>query len=303
MSKPESPAQRTIAIQGIKGSFHHEAAHLVFGPDCLLLECMTFQQLIDAVVEGGVDSGLMAVENSIVGSILPNFTHIRNAPVHITGETYLHITQHLMALPGQHISDLKEAHSHPMALMQTEVFFNKHPHIQLMVSADTALSARDIALKNSMGVGAVGSRSAAAIYGLEVLAAGIETHRENHTRFWIIRRQPPVMEADVPVKASVAFVAPHTPGSLLRVLQPLARAGVNLSMLQSVPLAGSKWEYVFHADLLCASPGEAKRVLVDMQKRVSKWHSLGVYPAHPEISPNTRSCGPAGIHPENTQNP
>ncbi len=303
MSNLEPSAHRTIAIQGIKGSFHHEAANRVFGPDCLMLECMTFRQLVEAVVDGRVESGLMAVENSIVGSILPNFTYIRNAPVHIAGETCLQITQHLMALPGQSICDLKEVHSHPMALMQTEAFFDKHPHLHLKVSADTAHSARDIARNNRLGAGAVGSRSAAALYGLKILASGIETYRENHTRFWILRCKPPTIGPGVPVKASVAFVAPHTPGSLLQVLQPLADAGVNLSMLQSVPLAGSKWEYVFHADLLCASHAEAERVLADMQKRVSNWRSLGVYPAHPELMPHSRAHGLAGNHAANFRNP
>jgi prephenate dehydratase len=267
-----------IAIQGIPGSFHHEAAEKIFGPSHQWVACMTFPELTDHVAEGRAGYGLMAVENSLVGGMLPNFSLVREASLHVTGELYMRISQNLMALPGTHISELKEVHSHPMALMQSEHFFRKLPHIRLIESADTALSARDIAERQLIGIGAVGSKKAAALYGLKLLAESIETDSENYTRFWVLSKTEIPAQNNVPVKASVAFVAPHQSGSLANILQPIANAGINLSMLQSLPLVGKSWEYVFHADMLCQNRTEALYIIRTLQERLSQLWIMGIYP-------------------------
>jgi len=272
-----------IAIQGIRGSFHEEAAILYFGRDFQPVECMDFRSLVNRVGVGQADFGVMAVENSLAGGMLPNFSLIRNASLHIMGEEYLRITQHLMALPGQSIGDLVEVRSHPMALMQTEDFFLKHPDIRLVESYDTALSAREIVEDMLSGIGAVGSEQAALIYGLSIMASSIETNKENFTRFLVIGPKPATLTKNLPVKASVAFIAPHVPGGLVKVLNPLAEAGVNLSMLQSLPLVGSTWEYIFHADMLFNDHDHARKTISELGKKLQKLWIMGLY--HPGAKP------------------
>jgi len=250
---------------------------------------MDFRGLVNKVGAGQADFGVMAVENSLAGGMLPNFSLIRNVSQHIIGEVYLRISQHLMALPGQSITELMEVRSHPMALMQTEDFFLKHPEIRLVESYDTALSAREISEDKLRGVGAVGSEQAAHIYNLPILASSIETNKENFTRFLVIGPNASPLNENLPVKASVAFIAPHVPGGLVKVLSPLAEAGVNLSMLQSLPLIGSTWEYIFHADMLFNDPDHAQRIINDLEKSLPKVWVMGLY--HPGPKPPAASNG------------
>lgn len=272
-----------IAIQGIKGSFHEEAAMLYFGREFIPLECMDFRGLVNQVATGRASFGVMAVENSLTGAMLQNFSLIRNASLKVLGEVYLRISQHLMGLSGQNPEDLREVRSHPMALMQTEDFFLKYPGIRLVESYDTALSAREISEKRLWGTGAVGSQQAAGIYGLSILASSIETNKENFTRFLVVGTKAAPLEINSPVKVSLAFIAPNVPGGLVKVLNPLANAGVNLSMLQSLPLIGSTWEYIFHADMLFADSDHAHRIISDLEKRLQKLWVLGLY--HPGARP------------------
>jgi len=274
---------KKVAIQGIRGSFHEEAAILYFGKDFQAVECMDFRSLVNQVGAGQASFGIMAVENSLAGGMLPNFSLIRNASLQITGEVYLRISQHLMALPGQRIEDLTEVRSHPMALMQTEAFFLKHPGIRLVESYDTALSAREISEEKLSQTGAVGSEQAARIFGLSILASSIETNKENFTRFLVVGPGAPKLDKNLPVKASVAFIAPHVPGGLVKVLNPLADAGVNLSMLQSLPLVGSTWEYIFHADLIFYDQDHASKIISDLEKKLQKLRVMGLY--HPGAKP------------------
>lgn len=274
-----STSTPVVAIQGIRGSFHHEAAELFFreaGTE--YIPCLGFKELVIAVKEGHAGFGVMAVENSLVGGMLPNFSLIREASLHIRGEVYMRITQNLMALPGERIETIREVHSHPMAIMQAERFFEAHPHIRLIESADTAISARMIATDRLKGVGAIASISASGIYALPVLAASIETHRENFTRFLVLGKTPASLESDRAVKASLAFVAPHKPGSLVDILLPLAGAGVNLSMLQSLPLVGRSWEYIFHADMVFPDLSVAREMTDDLRARLEQFWVMGMYP-------------------------
>ena len=282
--------KRTIAIQGIRGAFHQEAAVLFFKEGFDIVECFHFQELIDAVEKGQATQAVMAVENSLVGSILPNLAIIRNSALHITGEIYMKISQNLMALQGESLASLKEVHSHPMAIMQCEHFFHRHPDIRLVESVDTALSAREIKENNLKGIGAIGSETAARIYGLEVLSPSIETNKNNYTRFLVLDHNGNAINTSIPVKASIAFVAPHVPGSLAGILQQLANAGVNLSMLQSLPLVGADWEYIFHADLIFHDISHARGVISELRKTLQAIWVMGIYPASPHISDNKESA-------------
>lgn len=281
--------RKTIAIQGIRGAFHHEAAALYLNEAFDIYECLNFHDLLDVVESGKADMAVMAIENSMVGSMLPNLALIRKSTLHIVGEVYMRISQNLMALPGTTVQQLKEVHSHPMAIMQCESFFHSHPGIKLVESADTALSAREISERGQKGIGAIGSESAARIYGLSVLAPSIETNKKNYTRFLILGHNGNAIDQTVPVKASVAFVAPHIPGGLASVLQPLAEAGVNLSMLQSLPLVGASWEYIFHADMIFRNMQAAREIINDLRKKLQAIWVMGIYPTSPEIADNKES--------------
>ena len=250
---------------------------------------MDFRSLVQQVAIGQADVGVMAVENSLAGAMLPNFSLIRNASLQVAGEVYLRISQHLMGLEGQTIDDLEEVMSHPMALMQTEDFFMKYPGIRLVETYDTALSAREISEKKRWHTGAVGSLEAASIYNLAVLASSIETNKENFTRFLVVGPGPADLERNQPVKASVAFIAPHVPGGLVKVLAPLAAAGVNLSMLQSLPLVGSTWEYIFHADLLFNDQEHARKIIAELELKLEKLWVMGLY--HPGSKPPAANNG------------
>jgi prephenate dehydratase len=282
--------KKAIAIQGIRGAFHHEAAVLFFKEGFDIVECFHFQELIDAVEKGLATRAVMAVENSLVGSILPNLSIIRNSTLHITGEIYIRISQNLMALQGESLSTLKEVHSHPMAIMQCEHFFHRHPGIRLVESADTALSAREIKKNNLKGIGAIGSETAAQIYGLEVLSHSIETNKKNYTRFLVLGHNGNALNTSSPVKASIAFVASHVPGSLAGILQQLAHAGVNLSMLQSLPLIGANWEYIFHADMVFRDAAHAREVISELRKTLQAIWVMGIYPASSHITDNKESA-------------
>lgn len=271
---------KRIAIQGFRGAFHQEAAENYFGKNIDLTECFTFEQLIDSVVVGKSNYGIMAVENSLVGCILPNFVLLRESGLNIIGEVYLQITQNLLALPNQSVSDLHEVQSHPMALMQCKSFFTNYPNVNLVDSYDTALSAKIIAEQLLYGVGTIGSKSAASLYGLEIIAPSIESNKENFTRFMVVSQTSHSTTANSKVKATIAFTAKHSPGGLSSILAPLAKEGVNLTMLQSLPRVGSAWEYIFHADLCYTSIEQARRSIVWLSKNVSQLWVMGVYPAH-----------------------
>ncbi len=275
---------KTIAIQGYKGAFHQEAAEQHFGKEICLEECETFEQLVGSIKNGQANYGVMAVENSLVGCILPNFVLLRESGLNVIGEVYLRISQNLMALPNQSIFDLHKVESHAMAIAQCKPFFLSYPNIQLVESVDTALSAKLIAQKNLVGIGTIGSTLAASLYGLEVLAPSIETNKVNFTRFLVISPVDNPVANNSPIKATIAFTAKHTPGGLAALLSPLANEGVNLTMLHSLPMVGSAWEYIFHADLCYQSMEHARRSMVWLSKKVSQLWVMGVYPTQFQAS-------------------
>ena len=265
-----------IAIQGIKGSYHHIVAENYFGKNNNLSECMSFAEMPDLVLDDTVDAAVMAIENSIAGAILPNYALIDEADLTVTGEYYLPIHHNLMGLKGQSIEDIKVVYSHPMALLQCRKFFRKYPHIQLVEDRDTADVAKRIQDKELKGVGAIASMLAAEIYELDILAAEIQTIKDNHTRFVIVEKKGKDL-VEFPTKASLKFVLEDQSGSLGEVLMELAKHKVNLSKIQSLPIIEKPWEYAFFADLVFDDYKEYKNALKDIKAKVSSCKILGEY--------------------------
>ena len=243
---------KKVAIQGVKGCFHEQAARLFYedhGHIVLdIIECATFEGLYKSLSSGMADAAVMAIENTVSGGLLPNFELLRRYDRKIKGEVFLRIQQNLMALPGQKIEDIKEVRTHYMAINQTREFFKDYPWIRLVESEDTAKSAAEVAEQGLAGVGAVASELAAELYGLEVLAPGIETYKQNFTRFLIFDDSLEVDRSKVD-KSSMCFTLPHTPGSLAHVLTILSFYGMNLTRIQSLPIPGQEWQYFFYVDI------------------------------------------------------
>ena len=236
-----------IAIQGIKGSYHHEVAAKLFGTNIALDECLSFDALVAVVTSGTVSHGVMALENSIAGSIIPNYALIDTHNLHIVDEAYIRIEHQLMALPGTRIEDISEVASHPMALLQCKDFFATQPHIKLIEDADTAEVAQRIADKQISGLGAIASKTAAALYGLDIVAPNTHSIANNTTRFVVVKTTPNRSE-DVN-KASLKFVLDHKRGSLAAVLNVLSDCKLNLTKIQSMPIVETPWKYSFFVDV------------------------------------------------------
>jgi prephenate dehydratase len=195
------------------------------------------------------DFGIMAIENSLAGSIIPNYNLIINGNMHITGEIYLRIKQNLVAMPGVKIGELREVYSHPMAILQCQDFFDAHPHIRLIESMDTALSAQEVADKKARDLGAISSRMAAEKYGLDLVSESIETNKMNYTRFLILSENGIKIPREEVNKASIHFTVAHKFGSLSKILSILSYYEINLAKIQSMPIVGKDWEYMFYVDV------------------------------------------------------
>ena len=265
-----------IAIQGEKGSFHDVAARQYFGSDTIeLVECPTFDMTVNTAKQGMADFAVMAIENARSGSILYNYTLLRESGLKVFGEHNVRIKQNLMALPGQQITGIREIRSHPIALAQCMEFLNQYPGITLIESADTAGSARIISENSLYGVAAIGPASAAKIYDLNILAEGIETYKKNYTRFLVIgNKENHNIKGN---KISVCFATGHKPGSLAAVLVLLAEMNINLSKIQSVPRLNGEWEYMFYLDLELSDDINAGMVEKALEKHTSNLEVLGVY--------------------------
>lgn len=264
------------AIQGIQGSFHHAAARLYLGPEIEVLPCHTFAELIDSVETAHADFGIMAVENTIAGSLLPNYRLIVNTPLFIVGEIYLRIKQNLLALPGQRLADIHSVHSHPIALEQCREYLARHPEMRLLEAEDTALSARAIAQDQILGRAAIAGHEAAELYGLEILATGIETHPSNYTRFWVLNRNAKPGRGKIN-KASLSFSLQHSPGMLAKLLTVLADHNINLSKIQSLPIIGKAWEYHFFVDLVFIDRTHYETALATIKPMTESLRVLGEY--------------------------
>ncbi len=238
-----------VAIQGIKGSNHHQVAHDFFGDDINLVECLSFDSLIDSVLNGSADKAIMALENSIAGSIIPNYNLVYHNDMHIIGEHYLSIHHHLMALPGVTLEDIAEVHSHPMALLQCKVFLKKHPKIKLVEDVDTALTAKRIQENQLGNIAAIAPKMASDLYQLNIVKADIQTLKNNATRFIVLKRQNKILPKEEINKASMRFVTDHKRGSLATVLNVMSDCNLNLTKIQSLPIIETPWKYAFFVDV------------------------------------------------------
>ena len=266
-----------VAIQGFQGSFHQVAAHQYFGAAAALNFCATFGEVVAQVADGRADAALMAMENSLAGSILPNYLLLERADLTITGEVYLPIYQHLLALPGTTLADVQAVHSHPMALRQCGDFLAQHPHWQLVETEDTGLSAQLLAERQTSGVAVVAGAQAAAAFGLQVLAPAIHDDPHNYTRFLVLERTPEAHPMAAPDKASLYFYTSHAPGYLAQVLMRVAAHGLNLSKLQSCPRPSQPWHYGFHADVEFDNLALLEALLQELPSVTEELRVLGVY--------------------------
>ena len=273
---------KKVAIQGFSGCFHEQAARMFYGerdgvcPE--IVECATFDGLYSSLNAGQADAAIMAIENTVSGGLLPNFELLRKYDVKIKGEVFLRIRQNLMALPGQTIEDIKEVRTHYMAINQTRAFFSEYPHIRLVESEDTAKSAADIAKEGLRGIGAVASELAAELYGLEILKPGIETYKQNFTRFLILDDSLQVPEQEID-KVSMCFTLPHKSGSLAQVLTILSFYDMNLTRIQSLPIPGREWQYFFYVDIKFDSYERYRQALTAVRPLMEDLNILGEYRA------------------------
>ncbi|TWI83865.1 prephenate dehydratase [Lacibacter cauensis] len=265
-----------VTIQGYEGSFHQEAARQFFGKDVEVIPCATFREVVKiGANKKESDGAVMAIENSIAGSILPNYNLLQKSNLTIVGEVYLHIKQNLIVNQGVKLEDIKEVHSHTMALQQCYDYLDKYKW-KLVETEDTALSAKHIYQHKSKHVAAIASKLAAELYGLNVIAPGIQTMKNNYTRFLILQREQngSIEQAN---KASVNFVTDHSKGSLARVLGQIADGGINLSKLQSFPIPGSDFKYSFHADMEFETIEQFHKVIEAIKPSTVELKIYGVY--------------------------
>ncbi len=238
-----------VAIQGIKGSNHHQVAKEFFGSDIELVECLSFHGLVDELLDKRADKGIMAIENSIAGSILPNYSLLYEHNLHIIGEHYLNIHHHLMVLNGQRLSEIKEVRSHPMALLQCREYLKQQSHIKMVEDVDTAETARQIQENQIKGIAAIAPKAAAELYGLEIIATDIQTIKNNATRFIVIKTKNKALPKEEINKASLRFITDHKRGSLATVLNVMSDCNLNLTKIQSLPVIKTPWKYAFFVDV------------------------------------------------------
>lgn len=268
---------KTVAIQGIKGSFHHIVSQQFFEKSVDAIDCLTFDRVVDSLITKECDAAIMALENSIAGSIIPNYALIDKYDLHIVGEHYLDIQHNLMALPNQDISEIKEVYSHPMALLQCKEFFKLHPHIKLVEDKDTAEVAERIKKNNLKGVGAIASIVAAEIFELKILAENIQTIKHNETRFVIIKRvNSEVLEKEI-TKASLKFEADHKRGSLAAILNVVGDCKLNLTKIQSLPIVETPWKYAFFVDVTFENYEDFKKAKSIIEIMSQGFKVLGEY--------------------------
>lgn len=266
-----------VSIQGYEGSFHQVAARQFFGKNVEVIPCATFREVVKiAANEKESNGGVMAIENSIAGSILPNYNLLQKSSLRIIGEIYLPIKQQLLVNPGVKLEDIREVHSHPMAIQQCLEYLDQH-NWKLVETEDTALSAKHIHQHRSKHIAAIASKLAADLFNLEVLEPNIHTLKNNYTRFLVLKPQESAQPVEGANKASVNFHTDHSRGSLARVLTRIADGGINLSKLQSFPIPGSDWLYSFHADMEFDTPAQFNEVIEKMKPITAELKIYGVY--------------------------
>lgn len=266
---------KKVAIQGVKGSFHHLVTQNYFATAVEIEPFLTFKEAVNALTEKKVEAAVMALENSIAGSIIPNYALIDNNALQITGEYYLDVQHNLMALPGQSIADIKEVCSHPMALLQCQAFFDQYSHIKLVEDSDTAEVAERINKHQLKGIAAIASSAAAEIFKLQILANNIQTIQSNETRFVILERQPhPTSTIN---KASLKFLLDHKRGSLAAMLNVMSDCNLNLTKIQSLPKIDTPWKYAFFVDVTFDTEENYEKAKALMNIMAEEFKVLGTY--------------------------
>ena len=270
-------SKKGIAIQGYEGSFHQVAARNMYGKSVTVIPCATFRDLIRVASNQSESSGaIMAIENSIAGSILPNYNLLQKSKLKVVGEVYLSISQNLMVNPGVNLEDIKEVHSHPMAILQCLEYLEKY-NWKLIETEDTALSAKHVHQHKSKHVAAIASKLAAELYGLDLIAPNIQTMKNNYTRFLVLQREKEAVQIADADKASIYFQTNHSKGILSKVLTLIADADINLSKLQSMPIPGSNFKYGFYADLEFDQFNQFHQVMEAIDSLTNSVKVFGIY--------------------------
>ncbi len=268
---------KKVTIQGYEGSFHQVAARQFFGKEVDVITCATFRDVVRIGEDAKQSDGaVMAIENSIAGSILPNYNLLQKSKLQVIGEVYLSISQNLLVYPGVKLEDIKEVHSHPMAILQCLDYLEKQ-HWKLVESEDTALSAKHVRQHKSKHIAAIASKLAAHLYDLDMITPDIHTLKNNITRFLIMvpaKQKIEIADAD---KASIYFQTDHSKGILSKVLAKIAQGGANLSKLQSMPIPGSTFKYGFYADIEFDHRKQLDKLLVDLKLMTNSFKVFGLY--------------------------
>ena len=268
---------KRIAIQGIEGSFHHIVSQTYFEEPVVVQPYLSFGEVVESLISKTADVAIMALENSIAGSIIPNYEHIDDQDLHITGEYFLEIQHNLMALKGQSIQDINEVFSHPMALLQCKEFFKQYPHIKLIEDTDTAEVAKRISDHQLKGVAAIASLQAAQLFELNILAKSIQTIQHNETRFVIVERNSIEQQTALINKASVKFLLDHKRGSLAAMLNVMSDCNLNLTKIQSLPKIDTPWKYAFFVDITFENYADYEKGKAIMKIMAEEFKILGEY--------------------------
>ncbi len=268
---------KSIAIQGVRGSYHYGVAQQYFDGKINIVECLTFDDTIQSLLLKESDAVVMAIENSIAGSIIPNYALLDTHNLHIVGEYYMDIQHCLMAMPDQSINDIKEVHSHPMALLQCKAFFKDYPHVKLVEAKDTAEVAKQISEKKTKGIGAIAGSNAAELFDLEILASSIQTVKTNETRFVIVKQQNSEIRKNQINKASLKFELDHKRGSLATILNVMSDCKLNLTKIQSLPKIDTPWKYAFFVDATFADYLDFEKAVSIMKLMAQNFKVLGEY--------------------------
>jgi len=274
--------QLKVYIQGFPGSNHDMAVRAYFTDQSVqVVPCLTFQELFERTLNDTSAYAMVAMENTLAGSLLPNYKLLRSSGLKVLGEYKMRISHYLLALEGQSIDAIREVHSHPMALAQCEDFLLSHPHLVLVASEDTALSAKRISEQQQHGMAAIATTLAAEMYGLTIIASEIESNPHNFTRFLVLGKNNKQLPSQLSVdKASMAFLLPHETGSLSRVLSVLAFYGISLTKIQSLPVIGREWEYMFYADVTFSDYQRYLLSLDAIRPLTAQLEVLGEYASH-----------------------
>lgn len=267
-----------IAIQGIKGSFHHLAASTYFGDAITLNECMSYNEIPQILIQDQADHAVIAIENSNAGAILSNYKLIDSHDLYIIGEVFLPMIHNLVALDGQDIYDIREVRSHPMAIQQCRKFFRDHPHLRIVEDHDTASVVKAIKEQKLKGVAAIASAKAAEIYKLDILLEAIQSDEVNIMRFFVLSKQrTPYPDDYLNNKASLKFISRMQTGALAEILSVFAQHKLDLCKIQSMPINSEPWNYAFYMDVTFEDYQKYCQALIALEDKVRELKILGEY--------------------------